>query len=77
MKMNEKILEIAAQAMHVEVENAAKHWREIPEHNCYYFWNPIKGGISVIINTNGEKLGAGSAVNFDRHLKAFLDGRRN
>ena len=71
------MLEIAAAAMHVPIEIAEKNCKEIADHKCFYFWNPVRGGISVIVNADGEKLAAGSAVNYERHLKAFLDGRRN
>jgi hypothetical protein len=75
--MKQELFEIAAKAMHVTVEEAQQHWKEIPEHDSYYLWNPVRGGISVIINNNGEKLAATSSVSFERHLKAFLEGRRN
>lgn len=75
--MNQELIEIAANVMHVTFDEAEKHWKAIPEHDAYYFWNPVRGGISVIINEKKEKLGATSSVSFERHLKAFLDGRRN
>ena len=75
--MNPEIIKLAAEAMHVEPETAEKNCKEIPEHGLYYFWNPVRGGIAVLINESGEKLAAGSAVRFERHLQAFLDGRRN
>lgn len=75
--MDIKIIELAAKVMKVSVEEAAKHNKLLPDINAFYFWNPVRGGISVIINSSGEKLGAGSSVNFEKHLKAFLDGKRN
>lgn len=75
--MDEKILEIAAKTMKTTIDVAKNHFKEVPEINAYYFWNPIRGGISVIIDSNGEKLGATSSVSFDKHLKAFIDGKRN
>ena len=58
--------------------NIAKtHYKEIPEINAYYFWNPVKGGISVIINDACEKLGAISTVNYEKLLEAFKSGKRN
>lgn len=75
--MNNKILEIAASTMKVSVEEAIKHYKEIPEINAFYFWMPVRGGVSVIVNAQGEKLGATSSVNYERHLQAFIDGRRN
>lgn len=75
--MNTKIIELAANVMKVSVEEAAKYNQSLPDIDAFYFWNPIRGGISVIINSSGEKLGAGSSVSFEKHLKAFLDGKRN
>lgn len=75
--MNQEIIAIAAQVMKVSVEEAEKHYKEVPEIDGYYFWNPVRGGIAVMINSKGEKLGATSSVRFEKHLQAFLDGRRN
>lgn len=75
--MDEKLTEIAAKVMKVPVEEAAKHCKKIEGQDAFYFWNPARGGIAVIVNAQGEKLGATSSVSFERHLKAFLDGRRN
>ncbi len=75
--MDKKISEVAASAMKVSVDEAIKHCKEIPEIGAYYFWNPIRGGISVIVDANLEKLAATSSVNFEKHLVAFKDGRRN
>jgi len=75
--MKQELLEIAAKAMHVTIDEAKLHWRTIPEHNAYYLWNPTRGGIAVIINNLGEKLVATSSVTYERHLRAFLDGKRN
>ena len=75
--MEQVLFEIAAKAMHVTTEEAKLHWRPVPECNAYYLWNPARGGIAVIINEQGEKLAATSSVTFERHLKAFLEGKRN
>lgn len=75
--MNEKIIEIAAKTMKVTTDEAKKHYKKIEDIDAYYFWNPIRGGIAVIIDSNGEKLGASSVVNFNKHLEEFKKGRRN
>lgn len=75
--MNEKIIEIAAKAMKVTLEESKKHYKKIEDIDAYYFWNPVRGGIAVIVDSNGEKLAASSAVNFDKHLEEFKRGRRN
>lgn len=75
--LDERIVELAANAMKTTKEEAMNHWKEIPELDAYYFWNPIRGGIAVIVNTHGEKLAATSSVSYERHKQAFIDGRRN
>ena len=75
--MNRKIFEIAAQAMHIPVENVQNHYKTVDGINAYYFWNPIRGGLAVIVSEEGEKLAATSSVSFEKHLQAFLDGKRN
>lgn len=75
--MINNIEKIAAQVMHVTVEDALKNHKKIPQTNAYYFWNPVRGGISVIVSEDGEKLGAASSVSYERHIKAFMDGKRN
>lgn len=75
--MNKEIVSIAASVLKISVEDALRNSKEIPNYNLMYFWNPIRGGLSVIINKEGEKLVATSSVNFEKHLKAFLDGKRN
>lgn len=75
--LDERIIELAANAMKTTKEEAMNHRRKIPELDAYYFWNPIRGGIAVIVDSHGEKLAATSSVSFERHLQAYLDGRRN
>ena len=75
--MNKKIITTAVEVMKIPIEVAEEHFKELPEHNAYYFWNPVKGGIAVIVGKNGEKLAASSGISFEKHLQAFIDGKRN
>lgn len=75
--MDEKIINIAADTIKIPAEEVKKNVKEIPELNAWYFWNPIRGGLAVIVNASGEKLGATSAVSYEKHVKAFADGKRN
>lgn len=75
--MNEQVFEIAAKAMKVSLEDAMQHYKVLDDIHAYYFWNPMRGGISVIVDDSGEKLAAASAVNFERHKAAFVSGKRN
>lgn len=75
--MDNKIIEDVAKKLHMSVEDVKKHCKEVPEIDGYYFWQPFRGGIAVLVNKNGEKLGATSSVNFDKLLEAFKEGKRN
>lgn len=75
--MDHNILEIAAKAMKISVEEVKKYQKVVPEIDGWYFWNPIRGGIGVLVNVAGEKLAATSGVSFEKHLKAFQGGKRN
>lgn len=75
--MEKEIIEKAAAKIKVSEDEAIKYFKDVPEINGYYFWNPIRGGLSVLINFDGEMLAATSSVAFDRHVEAFLNGKRN
>ena len=75
--MTQEMIEIAAKVVKLPESEVTLHCKELPEINAYYFYNPIRGGIAVIIDENLEKLGATSRVSFERHLQAFKDGKRN
>lgn len=76
--MDEKLLIIAAEALRIPVEVAAQHWRLLPDQDgLYHVCNPIRGGLAVIVNKSGERLIATSGINPQKHLQAFLEGRRN
>ena len=75
--MTEQILELAASALNISIEEALTNHKKLPEIQAYYVWNASRGGRSMIINDAGEKLIAASAVRLEDHVKAFLSGRRN
>lgn len=75
--MDKKIIAIAANVLRVDADQVVEHCKEIPEIGGWYFWVPDKGGLSVLINTGGEKLAATSGVSLTRHIEAFNSGRRN
>ena len=75
--MDNRIIIMAAEAMNVSTEVADKNYKELPEQDAYYFWNPIRGGIAVIVGNDGKKLCASSGISFERHLQAYIDGKRN
>ncbi len=75
--MDEKILKIAEEVIKIPREECLQHYKELPEIGAFYFWNPIRGGLSVIIDKDGTKLVATSAVSFEKHVDVFKSGKRN
>lgn len=75
--MNEKMIEIAAQTINLSKEEVAENHLDIPELNATYFWDKKRGGLSVIVAEDGTKLGATSAISYEKHLAAFKAGKRN
>ena len=75
--MDSKIIKIVSDILKLSEEETQKYCKEVPEIDGYYFWNPVRGGLSVIINHRGERLGATSSISFEEHLKAFKEGRRD
>ena len=63
--------------INTEEQISTIRYKEVPEINGYYLWEPVRGGVSAIVNRNGEKLYAGSAISFEEHLKSFKEGRRS
>lgn len=75
--MKNELLEIAAKALNVNSDAIKDNVKELPEINACYFWTSGRGGISVIVNTDGEILKATSRVSLERHIDAFKCGKRN
>ena len=75
--MNSQIIKLAAEAMRVSEDVAAEHYKDVPEINGWCFWRPVRGGIRVLINSEGERLAASSGLSFQKHVDAFLAGKRN
>ena len=75
--MEREILQLAAKRIGITVDEAEKNCKELAEFNAYYIWNPIRGGKAIIIDNKGEMLGASSAISFEKHLEAFIGGKRN
>ena len=75
--MTEEMVKLAAEVLAVSECEARKNSYVIPESDAVYFWSSARGGKNVIINENNEKLVAGSAVGFEKHLAFFKEGKRN
>ena len=75
--MTDEMLKTVTEFLDIDECFAREHSRYIPEIDAYRFGEPIRGGVSIIIKSNGEKLVAGSSVPPPEHIQAFKDGKRN
>lgn len=75
--MEKNIIESVKEVLGLSNDEIEKNVKELPEINAFYFWSSERGGNAIIINAEGERLIAGSAVRFEDHVKAFEAGRRN
>ena len=72
-----KYYEKISKLLDISLLECKKFSKRIPEENATYYYNPVRGGKSVIVSDDGSYLGATSSVNFDKHLEEFKNGRRN
>lgn len=75
--VEKEIISLAAKTLGVSYKDAEKYNKPVPQINGWHFWNPVRGGLSVLINRNGEKLVTSSPLNFDKRVEMFLSGKRN
>lgn len=75
--MEKELLVKAAEKIGITVDEAEKNCIKLADQNAFYIWNPIRGGKAVIIDHNGEMLGAASSISLEKHVEAFISGKRN
>ncbi len=71
-----KFVEVAIKVLKITETEAINNSRIISK-NAVYFWQDGRGGLSVIVASDGTYLAATSGVNFEKHLEEFNSGRRN
>ena len=71
-----EIIECVSKLLGISAEEVQKNSKKLDD-NLTYYWNPIRGGISVIVDNEGNYLAANSSVNFDVLLAEFKKGNKN
>ena len=74
---NDNIRDTVLKSLGIDEYTFRTHRKELKDIDGWYFWNPLRGGSAIIINSNGENLVEYSGVSFTRHYQEFLEGRRN
>lgn len=67
----------AARLLGLRFNDAERNSRPVPGRAATHFWNPVRGGGSVIISADGTYLYANSSTTWDHHLSAYASGRRS
>ena len=77
MDLNESKLKEIAKIIDLPVEQLNEYSKELVDIDATYFWNPARGGVSIIVSNTGKYLVANSSINFEKLLEEFKNGRRN
>ena len=77
MNLGDMELKKLAQLLNLSIDELENNSKKIEDCDAVYYWNPAKGGVSVIVASNGEYLGATSSVSFEKLLEEFKAGKRN
>lgn len=77
INLSDELIDLICEKLKISKEIAMHNYKELTGMDAYYFWNPVRGGLSVIIKPNGERLFATSGVSFLKHLEEFNTGKRN
>ena len=76
MLSKEEQIKLGAKVIGITYEEASKYVMDLPNCDAIYISDPVKGGGSVIVGSNGEVLYANSSVDYDVHVKEYQNGRR-
>ncbi len=71
-----EIIDYVCELLKISKDEAIENNKKI-EENLTYYWNPERGGASVIVDNEGNYLAAVSSVNFERLLEEFKKGEKN
>lgn len=69
-------LEKVSELLKLTKEETIRNSKKIDEITTYY-WNPNKGGVSIIVGENGNYLAAASSISFEKLLEEFQKGGKN
>ena len=69
------IIEKVCGILSISREEAINNSKKIDDELTYY-WSPVRGGGSLIVDDKGNYLAATSSVSFDRLLDEYRKGER-
>ena len=69
------IVEYVSKKLRISREEAVKNSKVIGDGLTYY-WNPVRGGLSLIVDEKGDYLAASSSVSLDNLLEEYKKGEK-
>ena len=66
-----------AKLLDLSIEDVKNNHKKLEDCDATYYWNPARGGLSLIVASNGEYLCATSSVSFEKLFEEFKMGKRN
>lgn len=73
---NKEQYQLAAQLLQMDIKEIEKYGGMIDDLSALYVSVPEKGGVSLIVGSDGSVLYADSSVGYPRHINAFKEGMR-
>ena len=70
------IVKCVSEALGISESEASNNCKVVDE-NLTYYWSNERGGISLIVDKEGNYLAATSSVSFERLLEEFKKGDKN
>jgi hypothetical protein len=70
-----EIIDYVSDIIKLTKEDAIKYSKKI-DGDLTYYWNPIRGGRSLICDEKGNFLSAGSSYHFDMLLEEYKKGEK-
>lgn len=62
--------------LQITIDNLSTNSKRLDDIKATYYWNPIRGGQSIIVSDDGKYLMANSSVDFNKLLEEFKMGKR-
>lgn len=66
-----------AEELQITIDNLSTNSKRLDDIKATYYWNPIRGGRSIIVSDDGKYFMANSSFDFNKLLEEFKIGKRN
>lgn len=71
----EEVKKVVSDLTGVPMENLSSGY--FPDENVYYASEKIRGGVTLLVDSDGEVLLVPPGLNFESHMQRYRQGERN